>query len=116
MIQIYGLKNCDKCRAALRFAKSQGLDHTFHDIREESLDPRRLERWLDALGWEQLLNRKSTTWRSLGGAEREDLDREKVKSLILAHPTLAKRPIIECVGQTFAGFDKARKDQLMAAI
>ena len=116
MFHVYGLKNCDKCRAALRFMKEKGLEHRFHDIRAEGLDPNLLDRWLAELGWEELLNRKSTTWRGLSETDRQDLDLLKARELILSHPTLAKRPVIECNGGTVVGFNKAQEDHLMAAV
>lgn len=112
MIRFYGLKNCDKCRKALKFAKAEGLKHSFHDFREEGLDAKRLDRWLSALGWEMVLNRKSTTWRNLPEADRMALDRAKARDLLLSNPTLVKRPVIECTNDVLIGFTKAEEDRL----
>ena len=112
MIRFYGLKNCDTCRKALKFAKTQGLEHSFHDLRAEGLDAQLLDCWLSVLGWEKVLNRKSTTWRGLSEGDRAELDQDKARGLLLSNPTLVKRPVIECANEVLIGFTKAEEERL----
>lgn len=98
MIVIYGLKNCDSCRKALAIVAAGGARHRFHDLRADGLPVATLARWLDRAGWETLLNRRSTTWRDLPGAEKEGLDATVAARLLARHPTLIKRPVVELEG------------------
>ncbi|TQV83429.1 arsenate reductase [Denitrobaculum tricleocarpae] len=112
MITVYGIKNCDTCRNALKALKAQGREHSFHDLRADGLSEAEVTRWLQSAGWEKLLNRRGTTWRKLPEAEREDLDEGKVKRLMLEQPTLIKRPVFEVSGEVVVGFDAAAKERL----
>lgn len=104
MLILYGLKNCDACRKARTWLEQRELDHRFHDFRADGLAPALLERWADELGWEALLNRRGATWRTLPESERADLDRAKALALMLAHPALIKRPILEAGDRCLVGF------------
>ena len=115
MITVYGLKSCDTCRKALRWLDGAGKDARLHDLRADGLDEVILVRWLDRIGWEMLLNRRSTTWRSLSDEEREPLDEARAKSLMLAHPALVKRPVFDLGGQYVVGFDDAARAALANA-
>lgn len=107
MIEIFGLKNCDTCRAARKWLDQEGLTHAFHDVRADGLEAARLERWEQAVGWERLLNRRGTTWRQLADRDRADLDAANALALMMAHPALIKRPVFECGGEVMVGFDDA---------
>ena len=93
MLTVYGLRNCDACRRALKALA--GTEHRFHDLRADGLEPALLSRWVRELGWEALLNRRSTTWRGLAEDDRSGLDAARAEVLMLAHPTLVKRPVID---------------------
>jgi Spx/MgsR family transcriptional regulator len=95
MIVIYGLKNCDSCRKALKLAESAGAAHRFHDLRDDGLPPGGVQRWLAAAGWETLVNRRSTTWRGLSEAEQAAAGSGGAAALVERYPTLIKRPVIE---------------------
>ena len=105
MITLYGLKNCDSCRAARRAFAAAGVEVRFHDLRADGLDEDRLRSWMDALGWEVLINRRSTTWRKLAESERTGIDATSALQLALAQPSLLKRPIIEKPDGVSLGFD-----------
>lgn len=90
MLTLFGLKNCDTCRKARRSAENAGKALTFVDVRDTPLDDATLVRFLDAFG-DQLINRKSTTWRGLSEVERN----QTPLSLLKNNPTLMKRPVIE---------------------
>lgn len=107
MITLYGLKSCDSCRAARRRLDGAGIAHDFVDVRATPLDAAHLARWAEALGWEVLVNRRSTTWRGLNEADRQIADQASAVALLQAHPTLIKRPVIETGKQIFSGLDDA---------
>lgn len=104
MITVYGLPNCDKIRAARRWLDGQGIAYAFHDFRRDGLDDRRLRSWCAQLGWEQLLNRRGTTWRSLSEAEREGLDEEGARALMRDRPAVIRRPVLEAGELLLVGF------------
>ncbi|MDE0649531.1 MAG: arsenate reductase [Gammaproteobacteria bacterium] len=101
MLTVYGLKSCDACRKARKALADRG--HRFHDLREDGLDAAMLDRWIGAVGWEARLNRRSTTWRALDEAEKAELDAGRARGLMLAHPALVKRPVIDDGGAVRVG-------------
>jgi len=103
-VTLYGITTCDTVRKARAWLDGQGIAYRFHDFRVDGLDARRVGGWFDALGWEALLNRAGTSFRNLPEAERADLDRGKAERLILANPTLVKRPVLEAAGTVMVGF------------
>ena len=105
MITLYGIKNCDTVKKARKWLDEHGVDYRFHDFRADGLDMKRLEAWIKAVGWEALLNRRGTTWRKLSEGEREGIDARRAAALMLEHPTLIKRPVIEHGKQVLVGFD-----------
>jgi arsenate reductase len=110
-LHLYGIRNCDSCRRALRWLKANGVPHAFHDIREEPLNAGQLGSWLDSAYGEQLVNRRSTTWRQLTDAQRESAQQSPGR-LLMAHPTLLKRPVISDGTAILAvGFDPASLEE-----
>lgn len=101
---LYGIKNCDTVRKARQWLESHGVAYTFHDYRLDGMAGVPLERWVDALGWDVLLNRSSTTFRGLEAAAKVDLDRARAVALMQAHPTLIKRPVLDRGDQVQVGF------------
>ncbi len=106
MITLYGIKNCDSVRKARNWLEASGVAFQFHDFRQDGLDPGLLQEWIKQLGWEKLLNRRSTTWRQLPEGERADLDARKAGALMLQYPTLIKRPLLITNTGCHAGFDE----------
>ncbi len=107
MTTLVGIKNCDSVKKARKWLDSHGVAYTFHDLREQCVKEAELAKWLDAVGWETLLNRRSTSWKQLSDAVRSDVDRNKALALMLANPTLIKRPVL-ITGKTIrAGFNES---------
>jgi len=102
---LYGISNCDKCRKALKWFAHQDIDVTFHDLRKDGLNASMARRWLALCDADELLNRRSTTWRNLTQADRVMADDDAVIKLLLDHPTLVKRPLIENGSTLIVGYD-----------
>ncbi len=107
-VTIYGLNICDSCRKARKWLDAHAIVHRFVDYRDNPAPAATLKAWSAAVGgWDQLINRRSTTWRQLSEAEREtSSDAEWVK-LIATHPTLVKRPVLVDGKTVRVGFDAA---------
>jgi Spx/MgsR family transcriptional regulator len=112
MITVYGLKNCDTCRKALKWLKAENISHVFHDLRQDGASRDQIVQWLKILGADLLINRRSTTWRGLDEADRNIVDTAHAADLIVAHPALIKRPLIEHAGSVFIGFGDDVKQAL----
>jgi len=93
-LKLYGIPNCDKVRAARRWLEQQGQVYEFVDLRQPAIDRQTLQNWCDQVGWEALLNRRSTSWRALDEAARSDLDTSRACQLMSDHPTLIRRPVL----------------------
>lgn len=94
-IVVYGIPNCDTVRKARGWLDGLGLAYTFHDYKKAGIEPDKLREWIDARGWEAILNRKGTTFRNLPESERTDLDAVKAIRLMCANLSAIKRPVVE---------------------
>jgi Spx/MgsR family transcriptional regulator len=108
MLTLFGIGSCDSCRKARKWLDTNGVEHRFHDLRADGLDRSMLERWAATVGWRSLLNTRSTTWRGLTEADKQDIDDQKAFDLMLRHPTLVKRPITESGSDVIVGFNPDR--------
>ena len=111
-IDIYGIGNCDTVKKARAWLAVEGVAHTFHDYKKEGVDPQHLQAWCDAVGWETLLNRRGTTWRRLPESDRDGVDEARALDLMLAHPSLIKRPVLVSGDTVSVGFSEARYREL----
>jgi arsenate reductase len=107
-IVIYGIKNCDTMKKARDWLDGQGIGYRFHDYKSAGVARERLEAWADEVGWEVLLNRAGTTFRKLPETERQCLDRARAIDLMLAQPSMIKRPVLEGAGALLVGFKPER--------
>jgi arsenate reductase (glutaredoxin) len=103
-ITIYGIKNCDTMKKARAWLDSHGVAYGFHDYKTEGIARETLKDWCDELGWEVLLNRAGTTFRKLPEADRDDLNERKALALMLAQPSMIKRPVLDVGGKLLVGF------------
>jgi len=108
MTTLYGIKNCDTVRKARRWLKEHDIDYRFHDVREDGINKTLLNNWVKALGWEQLLNRRGTTWRQLPADLRGSIDCASATNVMLSQPAIIKRPLLEHDKQLYLGFSDAR--------
>jgi arsenate reductase len=107
-VTLYGIPNCDTVKKARTWLDVRGIAYRFHDFRAEGLERSQVESWMDALGWETVLNRLSTTFKELPPTDQSGLDRNKAIRLILANPTMVKRPVLERPGSVMVGFKPER--------
>ena len=110
---VYGIKNCDACRKARQWLETSGRDFAWRDLREDGPDESALRHWVESVGVNRLVNRRSTTWRGLGESERARAeDPQSAPQVLLEHPTLIKRPVFELDDCVLVGFDDAVKRAL----
>ncbi len=91
---LYGIPHCDTVKKARGWLDAQGVGYVFHDYKKAGIDPATLRGWVERLGWETVLNRAGTTFRKLPEAERADLDADRAVALMLAQPSMIKRPML----------------------
>jgi arsenate reductase len=103
-ITIYGIKNCDTMKKARAWLDSHDVAYDFHDYKTAGIDKSKLEQWSGKLGWETLLNRAGTTFKKLPDADKEGLDERKAIALMLAQPSMIKRPVLDLGGKLLVGF------------
>ena len=104
MNTLYGIKNCDIVKKARHWMEENKIAYQFHDFRIDGLDMVLLEQLESALGWENMLNRRSTSWRQLDETQKSALSRDKAISLMLETPTLIKRPVLDTGKKMLIGF------------
>ena len=97
-ITIYGIKNCDTMKKARAWLDSHGVEYAFHDYKSAGIERDKLERWAKKVGWETLLNRAGTTFKKLSDRDKEGLTEKKAIALMLAQPSMIKRPVLELGG------------------
>jgi arsenate reductase len=104
-ITIYGIKNCDTMKKARAWLDGHGVAFAFHDYKASGIDRASLERWVREHGWEVVLNRAGTTFRALPDADKQGLDAGRAIALMLAQPSMIKRPVLDLgEGRTIVGF------------
>lgn len=105
---LYGIspKVCDTVKKTLKWLDANHLQVSFFDYREQPLPPEILDSWIEAIGWEALLNKRSTSFRALADADKQQLNTEKARQLMLANPTLIKRPVLQQGPKVMAGFNE----------
>ncbi len=103
-VAIYGIKNCDTMKKARAWLDAHGVAHRFHDYKTAGIDAAVLREWVEEVGWEVLLNRAGTTFRKLPADARADLDADRAIALMLAQPSMIKRPVLEGAGRLLVGF------------
>lgn len=103
-ITLYGIRNCDTVKKARAWLDNRKIDYVFHDYKTADIDAARLQRCCSELGWEALLNRAGTTFRKLPEADQQGLDTGKAVKLMLAQPSMIKRPVLDFGKQRLVGF------------
>lgn len=107
MMTMFGIRNCDTVKKARAWLDERGIAYDFHDYKTKGIDRGRLEEWCAQFGWEAVCNRAGTTYRRLPDADRQGLNQERAIALMMAQPSLIKRPILDAGGQWILGFTPA---------
>jgi arsenate reductase len=113
-ITIYGIKNCDTMKKARTWLDEHEIAYDFHDYKVAGIGRKRLEQWCKELGWENVVNRAGTTFRKLPEHDRQDLDAAKAVALMVAQPSMIKRPVLDLGNRLFLGFKPALYDSAFA--
>jgi arsenate reductase len=111
---IYGIKACDTMKKARTWLDERGVAYSFHDYKAVGIDRVTLSGWVAEHGWEKILNRAGTTFRKLPDADREGIDIDKAIDLMLAQPSMIKRPVLDLGGRTLVGFKAEHYAEAMA--
>jgi Spx/MgsR family transcriptional regulator len=106
-VLLYGIPNCDTVKRARAWLAGEGVEHGFHDFKKQGVPAARLSAWLEAAGWEKLLNRQGTAWRKLDeGVKAAVTDAASASALMLQQPSVIKRPVVEWAdGHITVGFE-----------
>ena len=108
MITVYGIPNCDSVRKARMWLNANDIDYIFFDLRRDGLNKEIIASWLKQVKLDELVNKRGTTWRQLSDKQRDSLSQSNATDIILKHPTIVKRPVIDNDGKFIVGFDEAR--------
>lgn len=104
MITLYGIPNCNTVSKARKWLTENNIDYQFHNFKKDGLNQQIINKWVDALGWEVLLNKRGTTWRKLSDEMKADIDRDKAVSIMLDNTSIIKRPVLDVNGTFHVGF------------
>lgn len=111
---LYGIKNCDTVKKARAWLDARGMAYDFHDYKAAGIDEAGLRSWVGEFGWEKVLNRAGTTFRKLPDADKVDLDADKAIGLMLAQPSMIRRPLLDLGGRRLLGFAAADWEKALA--
>lgn len=107
MMTLYGIPNCDTTKKAMDWLSKKNISFGFHNYKEAGISAAKLKEWDEKAGWENILNKRSTTWRSLSAAQQESVkDRNSAIAVMLEHNSIIKRPVFEYKGKLLVGFDE----------
>ena len=109
----YGIPNCDTVKKARVWLEGMGIAYAFHDYKKQGAEAAKIARWVEAAGWEKVLNRAGTTFKKLPDADKADLDAAKAVAMMAANPSCIKRPVLEHPGGLLVGF---KPDEWEAAL
>ncbi len=115
VVTIYGIKNCDTMKKARAWLEAHGVAYGFHDYKSAGIERGVLEGWAREAGWEVLLNRAGTTFRKLPDKDREGLTEKKAIALMVAQPSMIKRPVLDVGGRLLVGFKPEQYEKTFAA-
>lgn len=105
---MFGIKNCDTVAKARKWLEAEHVPYDFHDYKTQGVTAEKLKDWAAEVGWEALLNKAGTTFRKLPEADRQDIDEQKAIALMVAQPSMIKRPVVEGAGPLLVGFKPER--------
>ena len=104
MITVYGIPNCDTMKKARKWLDANNLEYEFHDYKKSGVPEKNLKSWVQAAGWEAILNKRGTTWRKLSDDIKNSIDETSSIQVMLDNPSAIKRPILENGKTLLVGF------------
>ena len=104
MIKLFGIPNCDTIKKAKKWLEQSNIEYTFHDYRKDGVNSEMVNNFCQQLDWQQVLNKRGTTYRQLDDATKENLNAESAVALLVEQPAMIKRPILEKNGEFHLGF------------
>ncbi len=113
MTTLYGIKNCDTVKKAQKYLTDKGVEFNFHDFRVEGIDEAMVNTFIQELGLDKVINKRSTTWKQLSQEQRGALDEQNAVSLCVENPTLIKRPVLKQNNTYHIGFKASDYDSLI---
>jgi arsenate reductase len=114
-VTVYGIPNCDTVKKARNWLDAAGVAFAFHDYKKAGADAGKLAAWCESAGWETVLNRAGTTFKKLPDADKADMTQAKAIALMLAQPSMVKRPVVEHPGGLLVGFKPAEWEVALGA-
>jgi arsenate reductase len=111
-VVLYGIRNCDTMKKAWTWLDKRGVTYAFHDYRKEGIDKATLESWVAKTGWETLLNRSGMTFRKLPDKDKDGIGEKKAIALMLAQPSMIRRPVLDVGGRLTVGFGAEAYEKL----
>lgn len=104
-MKLFGIPNCDTVKKARTWLTENGFDYEWHDFKKQGLGAEQVQAWIDAIGWEPLINKQGTTWRKLDDATKASVvDADSAIAIMLANPSVIKRPVLVTETLTQVGF------------
>ena len=113
MITLYGIPNCDTVKKAQKWLDSHNVSYQFHDFRKDGIDSATVSTWLETLGWDKVVNKRSTTWRGLSDETKTNMNAQLALTEILQQPTLIKRPVVDTGKAILIGFNEQQFQDLV---
>lgn len=102
---LYGISNCDTVKKAKNWLETHNIDYKFHDFRKQGLDANTINRWLQSVSWDKILNKRSTSWRNLDPSIQQTVNETNIVDLLIENPTLIKRPVMDVNDTITFGFN-----------
>ena len=113
-VTLYGMSSCDTIRKAKAWLEARGIEFEFHDYRKQGLEQQLLQSMISALGWEAMLNRRGTTWRTLPDRVKDQIDQESAIRVMMDNPAIIKRPILATDNQLHVGFSDRQYQEIFS--
>ena len=110
---MYGIPNCDTIKKARKWLQENAIDYQFHDYKKQGTDSAQLQSWVEELGWEQLINKRGTTWRKLDDTVKNNMDAEQAVKVMQDNPSIIKRPLLDTGKSKILGFDAQQYEQAL---
>ncbi|WP_372762482.1 ArsC family reductase [Pseudoalteromonas sp.] len=112
MFTLYGISNCDTIKKAKKYLTDHSIAFTFHDYRKDGITTDMVNEFASQLDWQQLLNKRGTTYRALTAEQKQNLTKDSAISLLVEQPAMVKRPLLVVNGQYHLGFKAAQYDEI----